>query len=382
MPQHTPDGQPLPLLVQALDGRRKREYARNLAFYQGEQWEGRPRRGERRLTFNYARALVDKVTGYLLAGSLVQVEGSGPQALGRARAAEQALRAVEHANALSQLDYETELDCAVLGDGCYRVSWDATAREVRITAPDVQGLYAWRQPDDPSRLTAIASQYRLPDGTLVTEHWTDETFELWHGAQATSRGPNPYGFIPFVLFPNLREPKQPWGTSDIPALIESSRELNRSFSQLSQILELSGNPIAVLEGVTGSRDIAVEPGAVWEVPESARAYLLDLLQGGGVALHRDYIELVYRTLHDLGEAPRTRLRPQPAGAEWHRAQHRAGPHRAEGRTEAAHPHRGLCAAGGDGVAAAASVRGAGYGRAAHGCPLGPRAPAGPAPPGE
>jgi hypothetical protein len=44
---------------------------------------------------------------------------------------------------------------------------------------------------------------------------------------------------------------------------------------------------------------------VWELPESARAYLLDLLQGGGVNLHVDYVNLIYRTLHDLGEAPRT-----------------------------------------------------------------------------
>ncbi|MGE0056650.1 MAG: phage portal protein [Dehalococcoidia bacterium] len=42
-----------------------------------------------------------------------------------------------------------------------------------------------------------------------------------------------------------------------------------------------------------------------ELPESARAYLLDLLQGGGVSLHVDYVNLIYRTLHDLGEAPRT-----------------------------------------------------------------------------
>ena len=71
------------------------------------------------------------------------------------------------------------------------------------------------------------------------------------------------------------------------------------------ILELSGNPIAVLENVTEAQDIAVQPGAVWELPEKARAYLLDLLQGGGVRLHADYIDLVYRTLHDLGESPRT-----------------------------------------------------------------------------
>lgn len=44
---------------------------------------------------------------------------------------------------------------------------------------------------------------------------------------------------------------------------------------------------------------------MWELPERARAYLLDLLQGGGVKLHVDYVDLIYRTLHDLAEAPRT-----------------------------------------------------------------------------
>jgi hypothetical protein len=57
--------------------------------------------------------------------------------------------------------------------------------------------------------------------------------------------------------------------------------------------------------VSESQDIAVQPGAVWELPERARAYLLDLLQGGGVKLHVDFVDLIYRTLHDLGESPRT-----------------------------------------------------------------------------
>ncbi len=75
-------------------------------------------------------------------------------------------------------------------------------------------------------------------------------------------------------------------------------------SQLSRILELSGNPIAVLENVEESEDIAVRPGAVWNIPEDAKAYLLDLLQGGGVGLHIDYINLLYRTMHDISESPR------------------------------------------------------------------------------
>jgi len=75
-------------------------------------------------------------------------------------------------------------------------------------------------------------------------------------------------------------------------------------SQLSRILELSGNPIAVLENVEEAEDIAVKPGAVWTIPEDAKAYLLDLLQGGGVRLHIDYINLLYRTMHDISESPR------------------------------------------------------------------------------
>ena len=319
---------PRPALLRTLESARLHRYDQNLRFYNGEQWPGRPARGQRRLTFNYAHALVEKVTSYLLEGSAIQVESDDADSADgreRARRAETALRAVESANGLAQLDFETELDCAVLGDAAYKVTWDADALEVRVTAPDVQGLFAWRIPDDPARLLAVATQYSLDGGgqpaaasgllpaTTVTEYWTPGAFELWHGDTLSESARNPYGFIPFVVFPNVREPKQPWGASDIPPLVESNRELNRAFSQLSQILELSGNPIAVIEGVNESQDIAVEPGAVWEVPEKARAYLLDLLQGGGVKLHTDYIDLVYRTLHDLGESPRTAFGHNPQG---------------------------------------------------------------------
>jgi hypothetical protein len=136
------------------------------------------------------------------------------------------------------------------------------------------------------------------------EAWTADTFELWVGDARVDARANPYGEIPFVIYPNLPRPKQFWGISDIEPLREPIAELNRALTQLSRILELSGNPIAVLENVEQSRDIAVQPGAVWEIPEQARAYLLDLLQGGGVRLHVDYVDLVYRTLHDLAETPR------------------------------------------------------------------------------
>jgi len=355
----------LPEQIRRMDGERLRAYADNLAFYNGEQWPASMARSRnRRLVFNYAKAIVDKTASYLMTphgGSTgvnvaVDPEDETPEARERAIATERALLAVYDQNNLDQLDFDTEIDAGVLGDGAYKVTWDATERRVRVSAPDVQGLFAWWAGDDVSRVWRVASRYTIdaeaaralygdgsqataaraesprvstngslvgpataqpgtavPHSVEIVEVWTAETFELWAGGARVESRENPYGFIPYVIFPNIREPKKFWGASDLPPIKEPVRELNRALTQLSMILELSGNPIAVLENVSESNDIAVVPGAVWELPERARAYLLDLLQGGGVKLHADYVDLVYRALHDLGESPRTAFGENRAG---------------------------------------------------------------------
>jgi hypothetical protein len=304
-----------------MDIERIRGYQGLLDFYNGRQWEGRERRGERRLIFNYARVFVEKITSYLMTGMGFDVGPVDDTEAARAAAGktESAIYKVYAENYLEQLDLETEIDAAVLGDACYKVIWDPAEKRVKVTASDIQGIYAWCSGDDISRIWRIASRYRLDaeeveliygvkpksKTAVMVELWTDRDFELYLDNALMESKPNPYGFIPFVLFPNLREPKKFWGVSDLPQIMESQRELNRAMSQLSRILELSGNPIAVLENVEESEDIAIRPGAVWNIPEDAKAYLLDLLQGGGVNLHIDYINLIYRALHDLSESPRS-----------------------------------------------------------------------------
>ena len=303
------------------DSDRTKKYKELLDFYQGKHWEGRERRGEKRLTFNYAKVFVDKVTSYLMSGINFAVDAieDSDEARAAAQRAEAALYQVYEDNNLEQLDLETEIDCAILGDACYKVIWDQETQRVRVTAPDIQGIYAWWLGDDASRVWRVASKYSLSAeevgllykevksrtrAATIVEVWTDRDFGLYRDNVLQEKKPNPYGFIPFIIYPNLREPKKFWGISDLPQIMESQRELNRAMSQLSRILELSGNPIAVLENVEESEDIAVRPGAVWNIPEDAKAYLLDLLQGGGVRLHMDYINLLYRTLHDISESPR------------------------------------------------------------------------------
>jgi len=309
-----------PASLSQLDRSRFASYKSNLDFYNGSQWKETSK--NRQLVFNYARIAIDKLTSYLMQGLNFACNpiDTSPQAKTISQAAEAVVYDVYHQNNLQELDYETEIDAAILGDACYKVTWDVAEKRIRVTAPDMNGIYAWWLGDDLSKVWRVASRYqltaeeidmlyqhKLPLGkkaAVITEVWTDKTFELYVDNDPLESKPNPYGFIPFIIFPNLRQPKSFWGISDIPPLMETQRELNRSLTQLSRILEVSGNPIAVLEGVESAEDIRVQPGALWTIPPEAKAYLLDLLQGGGIRLHIDYIDLVYRCLHDISEAPR------------------------------------------------------------------------------
>lgn len=318
-------------LLARMDMDRQQRYRENLAFYKGDQWlsqsEATARR-RRRLTLNYARAVVDKTTAYTMSSldyAVDPLEQTDAERA-RARAAESALYALRESLDLDGLDFDSELDAAILGDGAYKVTWHLTDGVV-VTAPDVQGIYLWTSGHDHRRVLRLASRYELStfeteewapfrsldagQGVDVCEVWEAATYGIW--ARPRGSGPavqvdggvNPYGWIPYVVWPNLRRPKEVWGESDIPSVVESCRELNRVMSTLSEIMEFSGAPITVLEGADPSGDQRVTPGQTWVLPEGGKAYLLDLMSGGGVRVHLDYIRAVMRSLHDLGESPRT-----------------------------------------------------------------------------
>lgn len=309
------------------DAVRRRQYADYLTFFEGDQWQGRALPNERRLTVNYARALVRKTVSYLFPAPVGLTVYPHPESDATAARAEAALAEVAAMNDLAALDHSVALDAAVLGDGAFRLGWDKVEGRPLVTAVDVQGLSAWWQADNPRVVLRVAQRTLITAeeaaqrwgvrrstvptseseaGTVaVIEDWRADRYSITVGGVTVRQGSNPFGWIPYVIFPNARRPMRFWGESDLVDLLEPTRELNSRLSVLSRILELSGNPIVVLENVDGTDGIRANPGAKWELPEGSKAYLLDLLAGGGVRLHMDYIETLYRVLHDLAETPRT-----------------------------------------------------------------------------
>ncbi|MCS7003266.1 MAG: hypothetical protein NZ518_10500, partial [Dehalococcoidia bacterium] len=117
--ERTPEAAEARMVAQIAQRDRARlaRYAEALTFFGGDQWVGAARAGERRLTFNYARVFVEKVTSYVMAGRQVIVSPTddGPTARAHAERATMAMAAIAEDNDLESLDYDTELDAAVLG---------------------------------------------------------------------------------------------------------------------------------------------------------------------------------------------------------------------------------------------------------------------------
>src|SRR4030042_1037109 len=200
-----------PQSLSQLDRSRFAGYKANLDFYNGEQWADTStgKAKNRQLVFNYAKTTIDKITSYLMEGLNFACEPIENQKLKTknqrlnnkdqrdiAGRAEQVIYDVYNQNNLQELDYETEVDTAILGDGCYKVTWDAQDKSIRVTSPDITGLFAWWLGEDLSKVWRVASRYILnaeeleqlyPSHTgrtdkktvTITELWTDRQFTLF-----------------------------------------------------------------------------------------------------------------------------------------------------------------------------------------------------------
>jgi hypothetical protein len=208
----------------ALDAERFSRYRQYLDFYQGDQWTGRRRAGETRLTFNYARALVRKTVSYLMATpvtfNVLPDAGQSAEALAPSiRLAEAALNEVYAAHDQALVDVQSAIDAAVLGDGAFKVTWDAARRRPRIAPVDPAGLWAWWEPDQPGAVYRVAQRYLLtaeeaerlfsvrplgqPSATArrtVVEEWTAARYRVELDGVTLLDQPNPYGWIPYVIY--------------------------------------------------------------------------------------------------------------------------------------------------------------------------------------
>lgn len=297
---------------------RQRRYDENRRYYNGDHPISRRLRQSQRAPRNYTALFVDTIVAHM--GSARVTFGPDPAA----DALDDYVARVLARNDGEQLDYDAEVACAVDGDAAIKVTWDAEEQRVRVTLVDPKGIWAATRPDDPREIAIVAQQYTLtaedfplvfPNGrvemwgnrrrALITEAWTNTYWQVWVGEDLMFTEPNPYGLIPYVIYPNWRAPGELWGTGDPERIRPLQDALNNGYADLDWLMELASNVI-VLEGVDGG-DLAVRPGAIWELPQDAHAYVLELLQGDVTGQRLAYLRDILHAMHAISRVPETAL---------------------------------------------------------------------------
>jgi hypothetical protein len=276
------------------------------------------------MTYNYARTLVRKVASYVFPDRVTFQFGDANQ---DHSAAEQVFNDYLLAVDATALDLELEIERSITGDAAIKITWDTERSRPRMVSVDPGSLVAVWSPDNPREPYQISQAVKLPGFAIaqtladvpgaadaldparlydVIEHWTAQSWQISVSGGALSRTiANPYGWIPYCILPNNPRPRHFWGRSDLIDIEQICKAFNSEMTVLDAIMRMSGAPIAVIENVDASDNLRALPGAKWELPENSKAYLLDLLAGGGVDLHIKYLDQVRTTMHDLSETPRT-----------------------------------------------------------------------------
>jgi hypothetical protein len=310
-------------------GARLRRYRQYQDFYEGRHFE-RARNGRSNLVLNYARAVVDKGVAYLLGRgigfSVVPRHESSAEDRRRAAEIEQALYDVAWDNDVEGVDLQVAQNASVLGDGVYKVLWEPASGRIRILSVDPRTFFGVWAGDDPATLRRVEAVYCLGaedlalggyglsatdaeaicgnDGTAeVVERWTPSELEVTVARTTTRRGPNPYGFIPFVHVPNLPLANESWGQSDLVDVMPINREIDERVSDAADVIRFHADPPIVFRGVTEHADLAIGPGTVWDIPSDADVKLLEW-HGQPIAVG-EHIDRLYRTLYEVAETPRT-----------------------------------------------------------------------------
>ncbi|MGH9173520.1 MAG: phage portal protein, partial [Vicinamibacterales bacterium] len=262
--------QPLTSWLDGQDLERMNRYREYLEFYDGRQWIGRRRAGETRLVLNYARVLVRKAVSYLFPAPVtfnVIPDQDGQEAV--ALRAERALNAIYARHDQHTVDFQSALDAAVLGDGAFKVTWSGRRQAPLVAPVDPASLWAWWEPDNPNEVHRVVQRYAItseeagrlfpgarasdpwnangPERLTVVEDWQEERYQVVLDGETIVERPNPYGFIPYVIYPNVARPHEFWGASDLEDLLDVCRELNQRMTTISRILHVAGYPITVLE---------------------------------------------------------------------------------------------------------------------------------------
>ena len=197
-----------------------------------------------------------------------------------------------------------------------RAGRPSSSGTLRVLSLDPGRFFPTFAADDPTQLRAVAvtstlspeearERYglHLARPAELLESWTADSLTLSVGSETVWSGLNPYGLIPFIHVPNLAPPSSCYGLSELEDVIPLNRELDERLSDQADVIRYHADPPVIFRGVREHSDLAVGPGTVWDIPDTADVSLLEW-RGQAPAVQQ-HLEQVLRAMYDVAETPRS-----------------------------------------------------------------------------
>lgn len=302
--------------------RRLNEISEYWDFYLGDQWRVVREEGESLITFNYAKAIVDKSVSFLFGkGFRIQPHKEVAQEL------KPLLDEVWEYNKKDILGIEIGQMGAITGDCFIKVSWEDPEVDddgmlyeeeypdgkVRINVLPTSSVFPVYSSHDKDKMVSCTIQYAIlemgidgkPVARMYKEVVTRDTISYYIDNELVEEIPNILREINIVQIKNIPLAGESRGQSDLKSIIPLQKELNAKVTDVSDIVNYHSAPITIIQGAKSKN---LEKGAkkVWGgLPKDAKVYNLEL--NSDLNASNNFISTIKTAIHELSNTPEDSL---------------------------------------------------------------------------
>lgn len=289
-------------------------------FYEGKHWKSH---NETLLSFNYVRAMVDKVNMFLLGktGFSLNIKRYDSDTVEEEEelAVERILTRTWVRNKKVQFCYELFQMGSICGDVWSLVEYDNNKKHGKIKVLDSRHCFPVFKDGNIDELSEFV--LRFPLGANEKEYklrcvkYTQETKLTWYQKdtsdeknttkfEATSEK-NTYKVIPIVHIKNFTKPGSYYSQSDCEDLVKLNKTYNELSQEIKGIIDYYSTPTTVVTGAT-LKSLKRGLGNIWSgLPSEANVFNLGLDVDLGSA--QQYLANLKLAMHELSGVPENSL---------------------------------------------------------------------------
>lgn len=289
---------------------RMNRYREQWKFYKGEHFVNPYDDGERKVVFNFCKAIVDKGVQWFVANGWKVTSPTGNDQVANL------LNVVWEGNNRDWLTQKAAQFASVTGDSFYFVSVETAdaygnllppdKHKVKISCIDPAYCFPVFSDDGSYTMRAMLVQYPVVDAdtgnvALYSLYITPDEWVTFMNDKEVDRQPNFFGKINVVHVPNFYRADSLFGDSDIEHIIQINEEYNTVANSVRRIIKYHAEPTTLIYGARAS-NLERSSKKVWSnLPTDAKVENLQL--ESDLTANYAYLKMLEAKIEQMSDIP-------------------------------------------------------------------------------